>query len=225
MRAPSHTPNDISGRSRMDRLAMRLAMQSKERQPARPHGTAMADGPLSRRKVIGRALAAGTLMMLPLRLFNPTPARAEGYCAAQCLDDANTAYNTRLTKCFVSAFGTDIPDQKAFATYVAAKIRSGGLGALVLANEIASAEACGIVDQLHYHYDAARCGDPGCGNSKKYPRPATGVCQGCKSGYHCCVCRDYNDGKPLPNLLVNGGYSCAQYCSTLGFTEMSDTPC
>ena len=73
---------------------MRLAMQSKERQPARPHGTAMADGPLSRRKVIGRALAAGTLMMLPLRLVNPTPARAEGYCALN-VSTTPTPHTTR----------------------------------------------------------------------------------------------------------------------------------
>lgn len=54
---------------------------------------------------------------------------------------------------------------------------------------------------------------------------ATGAWQNCTTGYHCCVCRDDNDGQPLPNVLINGGYSCTTYCSTLGFTVISDTPC
>jgi hypothetical protein len=54
-----------------------------------------------------------------------SPAQADGYCAAQCLDDAATGYNARYSKCFISASGIDTPDQQTLATYVAAKIRSG----------------------------------------------------------------------------------------------------
>ncbi len=102
-------------------------------------------------------MGAGAIAMLPFGLANPTDARAEGYCAAQCLD-------------------------------------------------------------------AGKCGEPHCGDPKRSV-PAQGACQGCRTGFHCCVCRDYNDGKPLPNVLVNGGYSCTTYCTQLGFTVISDTPC
>jgi hypothetical protein len=210
--------------SRIERLAIRIAGRPRTPVTAPPPAGG-DDGQLSRRKALARALGAGAVVMLPLRLADPTAAHAEGYCAAQCLDDANKAHDARLTKCFVSAFGTDIPDAKAFASYVAAKIRSGGLGALVLASEIARADACGVVTELRYYHDTGKCGEPNCGDAKKYPPQATGACQNCTTGYHCCVCRDYNDGKPLPNVLINGGYSCTTYCSTLGFTVISDTPC
>ena len=224
MSPAAHLDGDTTAGSRIDRLALRLAQRPSPPVPV-PPPAASDDGQLSRRKVLTRALGAGALALLPLRFANPTAARAEGYCAAECLNDATSAFDARLTKCYVSAFGTDIPDRKALATYVAAKIRSGGLGALVLANEIASADVCIIGDQIRYHYEAGNCGKPNCGNPKKYPPQATGACQDCKAGSHCCVCRDYNDGKPLPNVLINGGYSCAVYCATLGFTVISDTPC
>ena len=95
----------------------------------------------------------------------------------------------------------------------------------MLVNEIARADACGVVTEIPYYRDAGKCGEPNCGNPAKYPPHSTGACQNCQAGSHCCVCRDYNDGKPLPNVLVNGGYSCSIYCSTLGFTVISDTPC
>ena len=220
---PSTPPHaDPNAGSRIDRLAMRVARRSRRSRTP----TASRDGKqLSRRTVLTRALSAGALVMVPLRLVDPTAAQAEGYCAARCLNDANAAHDTRLTKCFVSAFGTDIPDAKALATYAAAKIRSGGLGALVLASEIAKADACGVVTEIRYYHDAGKCGEPNCGDPKKYPPQTTGACQNCQGGFHCCVCRDYNDGKPLPNVLVNGGYSCAVYCTQLGFTVISDTPC
>jgi hypothetical protein len=98
-------------------------------------------------------------------------------------------HDTRLSKCFLSAFGTDMSDAKTLAAYAAAKIRSGGLGALVLANEIARADACGVVTELRYYHDAGKCGEPNCGNSTKYPPHTAGACQNCMAGYHCCVPR------------------------------------
>jgi hypothetical protein len=170
--------------SRIDRLALRLATRSPASMAVRTVGPAHGHGQLSRRALLSRAFAAGLLAMVPLRLVSPAAARADGYCAAQCLDDAATGYNARYTKCFVSAFGIDIPDKQALATYVAAKIRSGGLGALVVANEIARADACAVVNQVRYHVDAGRCGDPNCGNAKKYPpRPGCATCQ-----EFCCFC-------------------------------------
>jgi hypothetical protein len=197
--------SDTTAGSRIDRLALRIARRSPAPVTAPPPALG-DDGQLSRRKVLTRALGASALVMLPLRLANPTAAQADGYCAAQCLNDANTAYNTRLTKCFVSAFGTDIPDQKAFATYVAAKIRSGGLGALVLANEIASADACGVGDQIHYYHDAGQCGGPNCGDPKKYPRPG---CETCAE--FCCFCPS---GVVAAGCLPNGDTSsCDRTCA------------
>jgi hypothetical protein len=209
--------------SLIDRLALRIARPSTAPAPSPP--AARQDGNLSRRTVLNRALGAAALVMVPLRLADPEAAQAEGYCAAQCLDDANGSHDTRLHKCYVSAFGADISGAKALGAYAAAKIRSGGLGALVLVNEIVRADGCVVATEIRYYYDAGKCGDPNCGNPAKYPSPVTGACQNCKPGFHCCVCRDYNDGKPLPNVLVNGGYSCAVFCSTQGFTVITDTPC
>lgn len=222
---PSVPPgvNTTTG-SRIERLALRMAAR-RSRRVAGP-APAQGDQPrLSRRKLLTRTVGAGAIAMVPFRLVDPSDAHAEGYCAAQCLDDANAAHDARLTKCFVAAFGTDIPDLKAFAAYVASKIKSGGLGALLLASEIAKADVCGVVTEVRYYRDAGKCGEPHCGDPKRYPAPAQGACQGCTSGHHCCVCRDYNDGNPLPNVLVNGGYSCTTYCTLLGFTVISDTPC
>jgi hypothetical protein len=219
---PSRLEPEALGR--IDRLALWMAKRSptQVRVPTR----ALGDGePLSRRNVLIRALGAGALVMVPLRLADPSTARAESYCAARCLDDANSAYDTRLRECYVSSFGTDLPDTKAKLTYFASKIRSGGLGALVLVSEIARADRCVVTDHLRYYYETGKCGDTSCGDAKKYPRPASTACTSCRAGYHCCVCRDYNDGRPLPNELVNGGYSCSDYCTTLGFTVISDTPC
>ena len=199
-----------------------MAKRSPTPVPAR---TRTIDGEsLSRRNVLIRALGAGALVMVPLRLADPTTARAEGYCAARCLDDANTAYNERLHECYVSAFGTDLPDTKAKLTYLASKIRSGGLGALVLVDEIAHADRCIIANHLRYYYETGKCGDPSCGDPNKYPTHPPSACTNCRAGYHCCVCRDYSGGA-LPNELVNGGYSCSVFCTTLGFTVISDAPC
>ena len=120
---------------------------------------------MSRRNVLSRALGAAAVVMVPLGLADPGAAQAEGYCAAQCLTDADASHDARLSKCLVSAFGTDIPDAKALLAYAAAKIRSGGLGALVLANEIARADACGVAIEIRYYLDAGKCGEPNCGNA------------------------------------------------------------
>jgi hypothetical protein len=221
--APASTPRGRRATSLIDRLALRVAKPSPAPTPSPP--PLGEDGKLSRRKVLNRALGAAALVMVPLRLADPGAAQAEGFCAAQCLDDANTLHDARLSKCFASAFGTDIPDAKALAAYAAAKIKSGGLGALVLVNEIARADACGVVTEIRYYHDAGKCGEPNCGNPAKYPSQSTGGCQNCMAGFHCCICRDYNDGKPLHNVLVNGGYSCSDFCSTLGLSVISDTPC
>jgi hypothetical protein len=193
--------------SRSDRLALRLATRSRPPVTGRTLGGLRGHGQLSRRALLARTIAAGLSAMLPLRLLNPAAARADGYCAAQCLGDATTAYNTRYTKCFVSAFGTDIPDKQALAVYVAAKIRSGGLGALVLANEIARADACSVVNQVRYHIDAGRCGDPSCGNAKKYPpRPGCETCQ-----EFCCFCPT---GVVAAGCLPDGAAaSCDRSCA------------
>jgi hypothetical protein len=209
--------------SALDRLALRIAKPLPA--SALPPPTVGEDGNVSRRTVLNRGLGAAVLVIIGLRLGEPGAAQAEGYCAAQCLDDAATSHDTRLHKCYVSAFGADIATAKAMAAYVAAKIRSGGLGALVLVNEIARADGCIVATEIRYYYDAGKCGEPHCGNPAKYPSLSSSACQNCKAGFHCCVCQDYNDGKPLANVLVNGGYSCTAFCSTEGFTVVSDTPC
>jgi len=218
----AHPDHDMTPGSRIDRLALWLAQRSKPIREPRPPDN---DGHLSRRKVIARAVGASTLMILPLRLVSPTAATAEAYCAGQCLSDANSADLARLTACGKAAFGVDLPTLQDYTSYVASKIKFGGLGALLVLTETARYDVCVVTSELRYSYAAGQCGQVNCGNPKKYPRPATGACQNCNPGYHCCVCRDYNDGKPLPNVLVNGGYSCSAYCTSLGFTVISDTPC
>jgi hypothetical protein len=197
---------DPTGGSRIDRLAMRIAKRS--RTPVAAPAPALDDDQrLSRRTVLTRALGAGALVMLPLRLADPAAAQAEGYCAAQCLDDANAAHDARLTKCLVSAFGTGIPDAKALATYAAAKIKSGGLGALVLANEIVKADACGVVNEIRYYHDAGQCAAPHCGDPKKYPPPPG--CETCQE--FCCFCPT---GTAALGCLPNGATaSCDRSCA------------
>ena len=223
--SPAALPcSDTTEGSRIDRLALRIAKRSPTTVPA-PPPVAGDDRQLSRRKVLTRALAASTLVMFPLRLANPTTARAEGYCASQCLGDANTAALARSSTCAKTAFGVDLPTIDDYTSYVASKIKFGGLGGLLILTETVRFDGCMIAGEIRYYYDAGKCGQPNCGNPKKYTPQANTACQGCKAGSHCCVCRDYNDGRPLPNVLVNGGYSCAAYCTTLGFTVISDTPC
>lgn len=217
-------PSDTAGRSRIDRLALRIATRSRAPLAA-PLAMVGEDGRLSRRKVLTRALSAGVLAILPLRLANPGLAQAEGYCAAQCLNDASTASLARFSTCSKAAFGVDLPTIEDYTSYVASKIKFGGLGALLVLAETARFDGCNIASEIRYYHDTGQCGKPNCGNAKKYPPAAKTACLDCRAGYHCCVCRDYNDGKPLPNALVNGGYSCAVYCTGLGFTVISDTPC
>jgi hypothetical protein len=214
----------MTPRSRIDRLALRLSKRSPA-PVAEPPPADSDDGQLSRRKVLARAVGASALMMVSLRVASPSTASAEAYCAAQCLTDANSAALARLTTCAKSAFGVDLPTVQDYTSYVASKIKFGGLGALLVLAETARFDVCTVASEIRYSIDAGRCGQVNCGNPKKYPRPATGACQNCNPGYHCCVCRDYNDGKPLPNVLVNGGYSCSVYCTSLGFTVISDTSC
>lgn len=221
--SPAALPEKATPRGfRIDRLALRLAKRSA---PVAQSPPAKNDRRLSRRNVLARALGAGTLMMVPLRLARPSTANAEAYCAGQCLNDANSADLARLTGCGKAAFGVDLPTLQDYTSYVASKIKFGGLGALLVLAETARFDVCVVASELRYSHDAGQCGQVNCGDPKKYPRPATGGCQSCNPGYHCCVCRDYNDGKPLPNVLVNGGYSCSVYCTSLGFTVISDTPC
>jgi hypothetical protein len=170
--------------SRIDRLAVRIAKRPPIPVTVRTASGVHGHGRLSRRALLSGGFTAGLLALVPLRLVSPDFAQADGYCAAQCLDDAATGYNARYTKCFLSAFGTDIPDKQALATYVAAKIRSGGLGALVVANEVARADACMVGNQIRYHIDAGRCGDPHCGDAGKYPPPPG--CETCEE--FCCFC-------------------------------------
>lgn len=223
--SPAKRPdNDTTTLSRIDRLALRLARRTST-PVTTPTAAGSDDHQMSRRMVLARALGASTLAMLPLRLASPTAASAEAYCAGQCLNDANTAALERFSICGKAAFGVDLPTFQDYIAYVASKIKYGGLGGLVILTETARFDVCNVASEIRYYYDAGQCGKADCGNAKKYPRPATGACQNCSAGYHCCVCRDYNDGKPLPNVLVNGGYSCSTFCTTLGFTVISDTPC
>lgn len=217
------TPRRRTATPLLDRLALRIAKVSAAPAPS-PPTVADHDGKLSRRNVLNRAAGATVLAMIPLHLADPGAAQAEGYCAAKCLDDANALSLTRINKCIVSAFGSDIPDPKALAAYAASKIRSGGVGALVLFNELIRFDVCTLGTEIRYRNDAGKCGQPNCGDPAKYPPHTTGACQSCNPGFHCCVCRDY-DGAPLPNVMVNGGYSCTDFCTTLGFTSISDTPC
>lgn len=232
--SPAPLPqSDTPRRSRIDKLALRIAKHSPAPITAPPFSPAAAEnGQLSRRKLLTRALAACGLVMLPLRLANPTAANAESYCAATCLNDANAAGDARLSKCFVSAFGVDFPNgtsSKEFATYVASKIRSGGLGALLLVNEISAFDRCAIGKEILYHYDAGQCGAPSCGDPKKYPPPGnpplgppgTGGCAPnfspcgppgnpsmacCPPGYHCCGCAQ-------GFFCIPGEVDCGTYCT------------
>jgi hypothetical protein len=214
------------GRSRIDRLALRIAARSPTPATAPPGVSAPTrNGQLSRRKLLTRALAGSALLMLPLRLANPSAANAEGYCEVTCLGNARAAADARLSKCFVSAFGVDFPNgatSKEFAAYVASKIKSGGVGALLIVNEIASFERCAIVRELRYNYDAGQCGKPNCGNPNQYPPPGngTGACPPafspcgppgnpsmacCPMGYQCCGC-------PQGSFCIPAEVSCGTYC-------------
>jgi hypothetical protein len=206
MRSRAEPHSDQARGSRIDRLALRIAKRS--RTPIPPPPTAVdAHEHQSRRTVLAGALGASVLVMLPLRLANPATANADASCAARCLDDANNAADQRLSKCFVSAFGTDFPDTKALAPYVAAKIRSGGLGALLLVNELAAFDRCAVVKELRYYYDTAQCAKPDCGDPKKYP-PQPG-CETCVD--FCCFCPT---GTVALGCLPNGDTSsCSRSCA------------
>jgi hypothetical protein len=216
--------SDTTAGSRIDRLALRIARRSPTPAPAPPPALG-DDGQLSRRKVLTRALSASALVMLPLRLANPTTARAEGYCAAQCLNDANATALAAFSACEKAAFGVALPTFADLTNYVTSKLKFGGLGGLLVLTELARYDVCAVANEIRYDHQAGKCGEANCGDAKKYPPGARTACTGCRPGYHCCVCRDYNDGKPLPNTLVNGGFSCDAFCKELGFTVISDTPC
>lgn len=208
--SPALVPQgDKPERSRFDRLALRIAEQSPVPVAAPPARPAVGgEGQLPRRKLLTRALAACGLVMLPLRLANPTTAHADSYCAARCLDDANATAAARGAKCSVSSFGIDFPDQKAFAAYVAAKIRSGGLGGLVVLNEIAKFDGCVATAVIRYQLDAGQCGSPNCGDRKRYP-PIPG-CEACGSNL-CCVC---SGAVVAAGCLPSGAVSsCDQTCA------------
>ena len=223
MSRATHPQGDTTAGSRFDRLALWIARRSPTPAPA-PTPALREAGQLSRRKVLTRALGASALVMAPLRLTDPTPARAEGYCASKCLDDANATALAGITSCEKAAFGVALPTVDDFSAYVASKIKFGGLGGLLLLTETARYDLCVVGNEIRYSHQAGKCGEPNCGNPKKYPPGATTACQGCRPGYHCCVCRDYT-GKPLPNTLVNGGFSCSAFCTEQGFTVISDSPC
>jgi hypothetical protein len=145
--------------------------------------------------------------MLPLRLANPTAAQAEGYCAAACLNDATAGQTARFHKCNLAAFGADFASARDFHLYVASKIKSGGLGALVILNEVLHADRCIVASEIRYHYDAGECGAPNCGDPKKYP-PRPG-CETCAE--FCCFCPS---GVVALGCLPNGDTSsCDRSCA------------
>jgi hypothetical protein len=221
-RHPNHERDATAG-SRFDRLALRIARRSPTPVSA-PAPVPGDGGQLSRRKVLTTALGAGAAVMVPLRLADPTTARADGYCAAECLNDANATSVAGFTSCEKAAFGVALPTPDDVTAYVASKIKFGGLGALLLITETARYDVCVVGNEIRYNRQAGKCGEPNCGDAKKYPPGATTACDGCHPGFHCCVCRDYT-GKLLPNTLVNGGFSCASFCMEQGFTVVSDKPC
>jgi hypothetical protein len=200
--------------SRLDRLALRIASRQPAATTPRAHTTSAQAVNLSRRSALARALAALAFFALPMRLANPTSARADSYCAAACLDAATSAGVARATSCSLKAFGVDFPDAKAAAQYVSSKIKSGGLGALVVINELTSFDRCFVITEVRYHYEAGRCGEPNCGNPKKYPRPIKcGPESSCAPNFHCCVCKQPPaQGEPNPVLLSNV-QPCSEYCN------------
>jgi hypothetical protein len=200
-------PRDAPTDSRIDRLALRIAKRSPAPLTAPCASPAIGNGQLSRRKLLTGALSASVLAILPLRLANPSAAQAEGYCAAACLNDATAAKTARFHKLNLRAFGADFAGPKDFNLYVASKIRSGGLGALVIANEILQADRDIVASEIRYHYDAGRCGTPNCGDSKKYPlRPGCEIC-----AEFCCFCPS---GVVAAGCLPNGDTSsCDRSCA------------
>lgn len=162
---------------------------------------------LSRRKLFARAASAGAVAILPLGLANPADAQADGYCAAACLNDATTARTARLHKLNLAAFGVDFAGPEDFNRYVAAKIRSGGLGALLIVNEILHADRDIVASEIRYHYDAGQCGTPNCGDPNKYPRRPG--CEACAE--FCCFCPS---GTVAAGCLPNGDTAgCDSSCA------------
>ena len=193
--------------SRIDRFALSIAKRSPVPVMAQRASTPIVNGQISRRRLLTRALSAGVVSILPLRLANPSAAQAEGYCAAQCLDDVNAADLARLTTCAKTAFGVDLPTMQDYTSYVASKIKFGGLGALVILTETARYDVCTVASEIRYHHDAGQCGTPNCGNPKKYPlRPG---CESCTE--LCCFCPT---GVVAAGCLPNGDTSsCDQSCA------------
>jgi hypothetical protein len=170
--------------SRIDRFALSVAKRSPVPVTARRASTPAVNGQISRRRLLTRALSAGVVAIVPLRLANPSAAQADGYCAAQCLNDANTAALGRFSTCAKAAFGVDLPTLQDYASYVASKIKFGGLGGLVVLTETARFDGCTVASEIRYHHDAGQCGTPNCGNPKKYP-----LKRGCDiCSQFCCFC-------------------------------------
>jgi hypothetical protein len=197
--------SDTTAGSRIDRLALRIARRSPTPAPAPP--AALGDnGQLSRRKVLTRALSASVLAMLPLRLANPTTARAEGYCAAQCLNDANTTALAAFSACEKAAFGVALPTFADLTHYVTSKLKFGGLGGLLVLTELARYDVCAVANEIRYDHQAGKCGEANCGDAKKYPRPG---CETCAE--FCCFCPS---GVVAAGCLPNGDTSsCDRTCA------------
>ncbi len=207
MSRPAHLSSDRAAGSRIDRLALRIAKRSPTPFPAPDDRPAIGNGQLSRRKLLTRALSASVLAMLPLRLANPSTARADAYCAVQCLNDANAAALTRFSTCSKAAFGVDLPTVQDYTAYVASKIKLGGLGALLVLTETVRFDGCNTANVVRYQYDAGQCGSPNCGDPKKYP-PQPG-CDMCVE--QCCFCPT---GVVAAGCLPNGDTtSCGESCA------------
>jgi hypothetical protein len=206
----SAAPSARSGmviNSRIDRFALRVAKRSPVPVMARRGGPPIVNGQISRRRLLTRAVSAGVIAMIPLRLVGSSAAQAEGYCAAECLNDANSADLVRLTACGKAAFGVDLPTLQDYTSYVASKIKFGGLGGLLVLTETARYDVCTVTSEIRYQYDAGQCGTPNCGNPKKYPlRPGCQIC-----AEFCCFCPS---GVVAAGCLPNGDTSsCDRSCA------------
>ncbi|HUO73941.1 MAG TPA: hypothetical protein VMU39_24425 [Solirubrobacteraceae bacterium] len=207
MSAASVPISGTGANSRIDRFALRIAKRTPVPVMSGRATPAIGNDQLSRRRLLFRALGASVLAILPLRLADPSTAQADGYCAAQCLGDATAANMARFHTLNVRAFGVDFAGPEDFNLYVASKIKAGGLGALVIVNEILQADRDIVASEIRYHYDAGKCGTPNCGDPRKYPlRPGCEIC-----AEFCCFCPT---GTVAAGCLPGGSASsCDRSCA------------
>jgi hypothetical protein len=173
---------------------------------------------ISRRRALktvgfGLATASSVRLVHPATGLTADRAQAAGCTRGECLQRAEALARDQGDVC------QNIP------YWLALRWEVGCLFAVLAANQINNARCYASCPPDFADCPGGKpCGYNCCDSPPTHPPHGSSACQNCKAGWHCCVCREY-DGTLSPNTMVNGGYSCSQYCHVLGWTVSSDTPC